>query len=269
MISNTVTYVGSQNSLLIDLMKDWSHPVKEEAVLSVPYAVTVADTSQRAVPMKHPSCNPFTSLIGAVNVMSSVPGLNESLTEVADKLRGTLKGTVSSPMQAVHIMTFTRNDRLDMTVMSGCDILSHMLSGASYGYFMLIQDALAHRMGCESGFYTHVSCTVRTPKKTLDELIDEKLDPIVPTTGFEVCSGPTADWWNDVTMFGTEGPVMGIRHKFVRKVLAPVYLAQRCMTKYSPPQGYDEALKVINDCEDLNWRNACKTWLMARRHEAT
>ena len=78
-------------------------------------------------------------------------------------------------------------------------------------------------------------------------------------------------WLGELSMFLDEGPVMGMREPFLRRVAAPMWQAWRQYkeTTGSDVSGARTALNTVSRVSATDWRAASTEWLTRRIHERT
>jgi hypothetical protein len=70
-------------------------------------------------------------------------------------------------------------------------------------------------------------------------------------------------WLQDLDMFMQEGPVVGFRDKFFRKVATPIWVAWAAY-KSTDPDRFKMAQDAISNCAATDWKKACSEWLDRR-----
>ena len=74
-------------------------------------------------------------------------------------------------------------------------------------------------------------------------------------------------WHQDLVMFMDEGPIIGFREPFFRKVAVPVLQSYAAFKDLGNPDRFAIALEIIQQCQDIPWGNACYEWLKRREEK--
>lgn len=183
---------------------------------------------------------------------------------------------------------------LDLTVYNRSNDLIWGALGANAVHFSVLQEYMAHFIGVPVGAYEQVSANMHVylndvweKVKPLDDLTTKfngsgfgykGLDPysrglVEPSPMGQ--NAPTDEdvWWQDLNMFLDEGPVVGLRVPWLRRVVVPVFAAHQAyregaasndpMDKLS---GIETAMEILRtQCRASDWRAACEEWLLRRQ----
>lgn len=256
----------TDDSLHYDLLSDFtsnSYAIKEMTQCTKSITIEVRDPIRRAVPMTHEGANPMLVLLDSFRMLSASGDLL-NLT-VKGRIEGSSGGLISPMHLWDNYVSVRLGDQLDMMVCTDHANLIDVLSGASVLRFMILQEYMAKKCGMTVGKFTFVIHKCTCPGDVLVDLHKQDYQqPGLPT--MPMIAGDPDAWWRDVTMFGSEGPVMGIKDRFVRKVLAPIYEADRLVAQ-GEYHDLQEAYGVLDRCQAEDWREACKNWIAARTHE--
>lgn len=168
--------------------------------------------------------------------------------------------------------------QLDMTVCNRSNDIIWGAYGANAVHFSMLQEFMAAAVGVPVGRYWQVSndyhayVDVMKKHEPLLEYTDALIvypyrkrpssQMIVP---FPMVNGPLDTWIQDLRMFVEEGPVIGFRDRFFKKVAAPMWNAWFAWKDKDDPDRVQHALKEIENCEASDWRMACQEWLDRRR----
>lgn len=169
--------------------------------------------------------------------------------------------------------------RLDMTVCCRSNDMVWGAYGANGVHFSMLQEYMAAAIEVEVGQYWQVSNNFHAYLDTLQQvesLVDRSEDCHRPrergcpyATGrvapFPLVSTPIRQWQQDLAMFMEEGPVVGLRDPFFRRVAIPMLLAHQAYKQYTGAERYDVAQGVLGQCRATDWRLAGEQWIEARR----
>jgi len=170
--------------------------------------------------------------------------------------------------------------RLDMTVTNRSNDILWGAYGANAVHFSYLHEFVARAIGREQGVYRQVSANFHAYVELYDKmkhLADRAVDPLAPSiddhdpyeagdvSPYPLISTPLAQWEEDLEIFLEEGPVMGLRDPFFRRVAAPILRAHEIFRAARGLDRYDGALAALEDCVASDWYLACVHWLDRRR----
>jgi hypothetical protein len=171
------------------------------------------------------------------------------------------------------IATFRINPygHLDMSVFNRSNDMIWGAYGANAVHFSFLQEVMAAWIGVKVGRYYQISTNFHAYLNTLEKVKDISkydigADPYA-TGGaepFPIVNGPIEDWFQDLEMFMSEGPVMGLRDPFFKKVASPMYSSWAAWKNKDNPQFMELALKHARAIAASDWRLACVEWLERR-----
>lgn len=166
---------------------------------------------------------------------------------------------------------FSVSDRgLDMIVFNRSNDIIWGCYGANAVHFSMLHEVMAAWIGVPVGTYTQVSANwhgyLDTMSKHWDVTIEEYPDPYEKgdVEPFQMVNVPIETWFQDLEIFMADGPIVGFRDRFFRRVVTPMFHAWEAY-KTKSPMRYDNALEIINQCEASDWRKACIEWIERRR----
>lgn len=164
---------------------------------------------------------------------------------------------------------------LDMTVFNRSNDMVWGAYGANAVHMSMLQEVMAAWTGTVVGSYWQVSNNfhlyedhIKKYEALLSEIeFTEKDNPY--RTG-EVMPYPMVNidmdiWFQDLKMFVEEGPIIGFRDRFFRRVASPMYHAWSAWKNREDPNNLDTALEIIENCHAEDWKKACKEWLLRRQ----
>lgn len=190
---------------------------------------------------------------------------------------------------------------LDLTVYNRSNDLIWGALGANVVHFSVLQEYLALLLGVPVGAYEQVSANMHVYLndvwKKCEPLIDltnsfsngtyghagksdyarRTIEPYPMGT-----NAPIDDdiWLQDISAFLAEGPIVGCRIPWLRRVVFPVYsgwgayakgreAARETGDKSELVSGIDAATEIIaTQCKALDWKAACIEWLDRRKGRA-
>ena len=158
---------------------------------------------------------------------------------------------------------------LDMTVYNRSNDMIWGAYGANAVHMSMLQEVMASWIGIPVGRYWQVANNFHAYMNVWDKyapIMDAKsYDPydFGGVTPYPMVNGKIETWFEDLEMFMTEGPIVGFRDKFFRKVATPIWVAWKAY-KSSDPDKFQMAFDAISNCEATDWRRACEEWLERR-----
>lgn len=168
--------------------------------------------------------------------------------------------------------------KLDMTVLNRSNDMIWGAYGANAVHFSYLQEYVARGVGIEVGRYFQVSNNFHAYRKTFDPLVglaDKAPDPLRSgdsnnpyATGevkpYPLISTDLKTWQEDLSVFMSEGAIIGFRDPFFRRVANPILLAHNAYKNGKGHERYIDALELLGNCEATDWRKACEEWINRR-----
>ena len=170
--------------------------------------------------------------------------------------------------------TFRINPRgkLDMTVFNRSNDMIWGAYGANAVHFSVLQEVIAAWVGVPVGMYWQISTNFHAYDTTFDKLtplLDKSLGftpyELGDVAPFPIVNTPIDNWFGELDMFMSEGPVIGFKDPFFTKVVFPMWFSWRCWKE----KQYDLAIANAQDIQASDWRKACVEWLERRISSAT
>lgn len=161
---------------------------------------------------------------------------------------------------------------LDMTVFNRSNDMVWGAYGANAVHFSFLQEVMASWIGVPVGRYWQISTNFHAYLDTF-----EKVKPLMDKSpGFtayelgEVTPYPIVNtdidtWMSDLQMFMDEGPVMGFRDPFFKKVAVPAYQSWKAWKNKEDPDRLEKAISLARQIMATDWQKACVEWLERRR----
>lgn len=174
--------------------------------------------------------------------------------------------------------------RLDMTVCCRSNDVVWGAYGANAVHFSFLQEYVARSIGIPVGQYWQISNNYHGYRKTVDPLMHlaqeaDKFDAqsrlamdpykLAEIEHFPIMQTDPKDWQVDLQMFLGEGPIVGLRDPFFRRVVIPMEQAYRAYKKTSDPGRFAKAKEILEQCKAMDWRLACTEWIERREAAAT
>lgn len=165
--------------------------------------------------------------------------------------------------------------KLDMTVCNRSNDIIWGAYGANAVHFSVLQEYMASSIGVEVGIYYQMSNNYHAYLKTfepieeLSQMAGQDMwtyDPYVCKTvePFPLMSTPKEIWDQDLDVFMKDGPIIGFRDPFFRRVATPIYLAHRAYKDGQGEERYEQALEILEQCGAKDWKLACEEWIQRR-----
>jgi hypothetical protein len=160
---------------------------------------------------------------------------------------------------------------LDMTVFNRSNDMIWGAYGANAVHFSFLQEVMASWIGVQVGSYYQISTNFHAYLNTLEKVQELSMhstgmDPYA--TGavepFPIVNGPIEEWFTDLSMFMSEGPVIGFKDPFFKKVASPVYSSWMAWKDKDDPYHLEKAIVFAEKIAATDWRLACVEWLQRR-----
>jgi len=163
---------------------------------------------------------------------------------------------------------------LNMTVLNRSNDMVWGAYGANAVHFSVLLEYMAAAIGCPVGRYWQVSNNLHAYLNTLDQvkpLLGQ--DPTSPYTRGEVepyplVQTPITQWTQDLMIFLDEGPIIGLRDPFFRRVATPMWMAHKALKQKDDRARFDKALEILQQCHATDWRRAAEEWVQRRAQKA-
>lgn len=191
-----------------------------------------------------------------------------------DPLKATCGGKDVPCNTAIYVLV--NQGRLEITVTCRSNDMLWGAHGANAVHFSMLQEYLAAGVGVPVGRMFQVSNNYHAYEKTLTRELAESLtcsgllnpydteDRNEVVEPFRMVTVDLKTWGEDLGVFMEEGPIVGFRDPFFRKVVTPVEMAHRHYRTNKGEERYTGALDIIEQCAAADWRVACREWLQRR-----
>lgn len=157
--------------------------------------------------------------------------------------------------------------RLDMTVFNRSNDVIWGAYGANAVHMSMLQEFMAAWIGVPMGRYWQISNNFHGYDNTMVKhkgLKDVPADPSPYETGevkpFNMVNTDINTWQQDLGVFLDEGPIIGFKDVYFRKVVTPMHNSWQAWKKGDPEQAID----IMRQCIAEDWRKACTEWLQRR-----
>ncbi len=168
---------------------------------------------------------------------------------------------------------------LNMTVCNRSNDIVWGAYGANAVHFSILQEYVATAVGATVGQYHQFSNNLHAYPKTLRPIMEladlcpdvwafreEKWCPYSDgrVKPYPLIQTPMAQWTQELEMFLDEGPVMGMKDPFFRKVAGPMLQAYQEYRAVNTIDRYEKAMEKLEPCAAEDWKVAGMEWLQRR-----
>ena len=159
---------------------------------------------------------------------------------------------------------------LDMMVTCRSNDIIWGAYGANAVHMSMLQEYIAAGVGVPTGRYWQVSYNWHAYKETLEKVkvlsdfSDDNNNPYQNIQPYPMVSVDQNTWKQDLMVFLEQGPIVGFRDSFFRRVATPIYQSWMAKENTEDPNRYEHALEIIDQCAAADWKIACKDWLNRR-----
>lgn len=158
---------------------------------------------------------------------------------------------------------------LDMTVLNRSNDIIWGAYGANVVHMSMLQEFMAAWIGVPVGRYWQVSNDWHAYVEIFEKhrsILDEDLyDPYYDMNSFPMVNSPIEDWLQDLSIFMSQGPVIGARDIFFRRVVFPIFSSWREYKNKENKNNVEDALLALESCIAADWKRACQEWLLRRK----
>lgn len=164
---------------------------------------------------------------------------------------------------------------LDMMVTCRSNDIVWGAYGANAVHMSMLQEYIAAGVGVPVGLYWQVSYNWHAYEETFQkvETLTDKvqtgfgssyINPYEGMQPFPMVNTDLKTWDQDLQMFIEEGPVVGFRDQFFRRVVTPIYHSFKAKENKEDPDRLFKAKEIISQCSAADWRIAIGDWLDRR-----
>lgn len=172
-----------------------------------------------------------------------------------------------------------KDGALNMTVCCRSNDIIWGAYGANAVHFSMLQEYIAAGIGCPVGLYWQMSNNYHAYVDKIEPLavVEEQAmtifdqeprrcpysrEEVIP---YPLVSTPIEQWQQDLLIFLEEGPVVGLRDSFFRRVATPMLLAHQAYSENQGGERYIKTLEILQQCRAEDWKRAAEEWIL-RRH---
>jgi thymidylate synthase len=162
--------------------------------------------------------------------------------------------------------------QLNMTVCCRSNDIVWGAYGANAVHMSVLQEIMATMIGIPVGIYWQLSNNWHAYAKTLEPVIGlaHETMNICPYEKGEVSPYPIMSvepqvWFEDLDVFLQDGPIVGFRDPFFRRVVTPIYQAWKAKENTDDEYRWDKAIEIMQQCVASDWKKACIEWLDRNR----
>lgn len=213
---------------------------------------------------------PFDQLEVVAEMLKTNPKERRALVSMWDPEADLGRQGKDIPCNLLALFSISVYGKLDMTVYNRSNDMIWGTYGANAVHFSMLQEVMSCWIGVPVGSYWQVSNNFHAYKDVFEKhtavLNAPKQNPYEEGEVEPYCmvNSPIEDWFGELLMFLEEGPVMGFKDPFFRKVAAPLWNAWFAWKNKEDPQRVERALVLANQCQASDWRKAAVEWLQRR-----
>lgn len=170
----------------------------------------------------------------------------------------------------LHFQILT-DGRLGMSVFCRSNDMVWGAYGANAVHFSMLQEYVASAVGVEVGPYWQISDNFHAYKTSLEPLLgmphpDQARDPYEDgrVQPYPVMTEDRKTWDQDLALFLDQGPIVGFRDSFFRRVVTPMENAHKAYRQNKGERRYELALEILEQCRATDWRAAGQEWVQRR-----
>lgn len=158
---------------------------------------------------------------------------------------------------------------LDMMVTCRSNDIVWGAYGANAVHMSMLQEYIAAGVGIPVGRYWQVSYNWHAYEATFEKVRslaydEDRYDPYKYFEPFKMVNTDMNTWRQDLQVFIEDGPIVGFRDPFFRRVATPIYQSWMAKENKDDPFRYEKALEIIDQCAAADWKLACQEWLKRR-----
>lgn len=181
------------------------------------------------------------------------------------------------PCNLQAVFSVNNKNELDMTIYNRSNDIIWGAYGANAVHFSMLQEVMAAWVGVKIGRYWQVSNNYHAYKDIYQKqlpLMDEVKNPYSyieknPYSNNSVKPFPMVNtdiniWFEDLHMFMVDGPIIGFRDIFFRRVVTPIYYTWEVLKDKKDKDRFKNALEIIDQCSAKDWKLAIQEWIQRR-----
>jgi thymidylate synthase len=166
------------------------------------------------------------------------------------------------------------DEKLSMTVFNRSNDMIWGTFGANAVHMSMLHEIVATSIGREVGTYYQVSNnfhsyveTYEKHKNVIFELESSEPYRIGEIRPYPMMSTDIDTWLQDLEVFLENGPIVGFRDQFFRRVATPIYQAWKSWKSTDIKDirvRSDRSVEILEQCIANDWRMACQEWILRR-----
>lgn len=171
-------------------------------------------------------------------------------------------------------LQLSHHGHLELVVFNRSNDIIWGAYGANVVHFSFMHQFVAEAIGVPVGNYWQVSANFHAYRKVLDSLLlnlpaDARHQSCPYKKGEVQTFGPLIStnhktFLEDLSVFLDEGPIIGFREPFFRKVATPLWSAHRAYKENIDKEKYTVPLEILQQCKATDWRKAAEEWIQRR-----
>lgn len=180
------------------------------------------------------------------------------------------------PCNVAIMFAVSQTNHLDMTVCCRSNDIIWGAYGANAVHFSMLQEVMAAWIGSAVGRYWQISNNYHAYLDVFEKhksvvglpnwrqtFMYEDPNLVCP---FPMVNKPIETWFSDLNMFLDEGPVLGLRDRFFRKVACPIWNSWFAWknTEREKAERSQAAIEDLQSCKAADWKLACEEWILRR-----
>lgn len=220
-------------------------------------------------------------LLEVIEMLKADPNSRQAIVQIWDH-NDLTKKTKDKACNMIAQFQINVHGELDMQVSNRSNDIVWGAYGANAVHFSYLQEFMAAAIGVPVGKYYQISNNFHAYHETLKQvegLASEADSRIWNGTGiydpytlgevepFPLVSTPIKQWQEDLSVLLHDGPIVGLRDPFFRRVATPMWHAHNAFKDGEGIDKYDAALEILEQCKATDWRKASQEWIMRRREK--
>lgn len=181
------------------------------------------------------------------------------------------------PCNLQAIFSINEQGELDMLVTNRSNDIVWGAYGANAVHFSYLMEFIAAGVGCPVGKYYQMSNNFHVYADKLEPVkgLSKKVGDINPYAEGSISHVPLIGantsmliWHQDLLMFMEQGPSIGFREYFFKRVVTPMFKSYEAFKDKENPDRFKLAKEELKGCKDTAWMTACYQWLDRREKKA-
>lgn len=158
---------------------------------------------------------------------------------------------------------------LDMMVTCRSNDIVWGAYGANAVHMSMLQEYMAAAVGVPIGEYWQVSYNWHAYEETYQRVrplsyAENRPNPYRHFNPFSMVNTDLRKWNEDLHVFIENGPIVGFRDAFFRRVATPIYHAWKAKEDKDDKNRWEKAYEIMEQCSAPDWKIACQEWIARR-----